>query len=159
MIMKVPSSRASSIILLIVPVSSSSATVPGGYLELFWRVSSMDTVSGMYFPRAIWISAKIRRLKTGPGIGGSQAEAMTLSSCTRAGFSSLQAGIDLFQDRAARLLSGFRLLQVPGYLPNVEGSLIIRAWRELLCFCPSLEQLLAQFIFFRSHFFPHRFLL
>jgi len=52
-IMKEPSSRASSIILFIMPVFSSSATVPGGYLELFWPVSSIDKVSGIYFPRAI----------------------------------------------------------------------------------------------------------
>ncbi len=96
-IMKVPSSRASSIILLIVSVSSSSVAVPGGYLESVWRVSSMETVSGMYFPSAIWISAKMRRLKTGPGMGGSQAEGITFSSVTRAGFSSSKREIIFFR--------------------------------------------------------------
>ena len=51
----------------------------------------------MYFPRAICISAKMRRLKTGPGIGGSQAEAITLSSCTRAGFSSCRRELIFFR--------------------------------------------------------------
>jgi hypothetical protein len=75
-------------------------------LHLHSLVISIDTVSGTYLPNAQLTSARINLLNTLLGMGGSQVDAITESSFTRAGFSSRSRSLMRFNAGPQAALKG-----------------------------------------------------